>query len=562
MAGTDDILLRVGADVSDLKRGLADARKETLDTGKVMEDLKGKLLGVAGVLGLGLGFTKLVGEALEFADSVQKAADQTGMAAEELQFLRYAADQTGSSVDGITSLVGKMQTQLVEAAKGNKEISQAVAELGLDLEELRSLSPDQQFSAIAEAIAQVADPGERAAYAVELFGKSGKEALPLIQTFAEGQEEISANFERMGGPVSADAIKAVDDMGDAAGTAALGIKSAVVELLAMVAPAITAGLQGLTTLIGALRGEAEPAADSLEAMNAKLVKLISTQQKNAVTTNFGMGLSLPTDPRAAAALQKEIDTLKLEIETKKALLALGPIEHAQAAQELADIVVVDEARAAALEKERIYQEQRAIMLDAARRAELDATQTHIDEMVQAYIDASAITTDMEMATLDESALYHAQTWDQKAGNVAESLTAMTAGVARENRAMFEINKAAAMASAVVNTAQGVTKALAAYPPPLSFAMAAAQAVAGAAQIAAISKTKFGSGTAPSQAATPATPVAPVGGGGGGSGGSPTGGVLRLEGAGPDALLTPRMVKTLVERVSEHVRDGGRVEWAS
>src|SRR5688572_21005380 len=100
----DDILLRIGADVSDLKRGLAEARKETSDTGKVMDTLKGQLLGVAGVLGLGLGFTKLVGDAVQYADAIQKAADQTGMAAEDLQFLRFAADQTGTSVEGMTNL--------------------------------------------------------------------------------------------------------------------------------------------------------------------------------------------------------------------------------------------------------------------------------------------------------------------------------------------------------------------------------------------------------------------------------------------------------------------------
>jgi hypothetical protein len=59
--------------------------------------------------------------------------------------------------------------------------------------------------------------------------------------------------------------------------------------------------------------------------------------------------------------------------------------------------------------------------------------------------------------------------------------------------LFKDNKAVAIAQAVINTAQGITAALAQFPPPLSFAMAAAQAAAGAAQIAVIASTNPGSG---------------------------------------------------------------------
>lgn len=47
------------------------------------------------------------------------------------------------------------------------------------------------------------------------------------------------------------------------------------------------------------------------------------------------------------------------------------------------------------------------------------------------------------------------------------------------------SKEISLAMAIINTAQGVTKALSAYPPPMSFIMAAAQAAAGAVQVGAI-----------------------------------------------------------------------------
>lgn len=81
--------------------------------------------------------------------------------------------------------------------------------------------------------------------------------------------------------------------------------------------------------------------------------------------------------------------------------------------------------------------------------------------------------------------------------VLGTLENITAGIATHSRKAFEANKAAAIANAIINTAEGVTKALSAYPPPLSFAMATAQAAAGLAQVSAIRSASFGGGSTPS-----------------------------------------------------------------
>lgn len=60
----------------------------------------------------------------------------------------------------------------------------------------------------------------------------------------------------------------------------------------------------------------------------------------------------------------------------------------------------------------------------------------------------------------------------------------------ENRKLFEIGKAAAIAQAIVNTATAITNALAVQPFPLGFALAATAGVAGAVQIATIQNQKF------------------------------------------------------------------------
>lgn len=154
---------------------------------------------------------------------------------------------------------------------------------------------------------------------------------------------------------------------------------------------------------------------------------------------------------------------------------------------------------------------------------------------------------------------------QQVSQVSGYLANITANVARENKAMFEINKAAGIANAIVSAYEGISKTLGAYPYPFNLALAAAHAVAAFSQVAAIKSQSFssGGGAAPSLAGgTPATPVTPVNGGtpasaGGGGGGS----VLTIEGVGEDQLFSGRTIRNLAERLQEHLRDGGTVQFA-
>lgn len=99
--------------------------------------------------------------------------------------------------------------------------------------------------------------------------------------------------------------------------------------------------------------------------------------------------------------------------------------------------------------------------------------------------------------------FEAMSWDRQASTVATQMERMTQVGATKYRAMFEINKAAAKAKAVVNIATGVTNALSDYPFPLSLGMAGLVVAEGAAQLSAINGAQFGGG-APTAAGVGAT----------------------------------------------------------
>lgn len=159
------------------------------------------------------------------------------------------------------------------------------------------------------------------------------------------------------------------------------------------------------------------------------------------------------------------------------------------------------------------------------------------------------------ANMTDLERFQASSWQAQVGIVSGALAEMTAGVAQHSKKMFELNKAAGIANAIVSTYAGVAKALEAYPPPLSFAMAAAQAAAGFAQVQAIKAQQFGGGggAAPSLAgSTAATPVSNVGGSGGG------GQVITLRGLDPSSLYTGKQIRGVLEGIQEALDDGARL----
>jgi len=201
-------------------------------------------------------------------------------------------------------------------------------------------------------------------------------------------------------------------------------------------------------------------------------------------------------------------------------------------------------------------EERQKILDDALAAELLSRADYYEASIMEEAAYEAKIEELRKAHLTDLQKFEEMSSGQKLKTVVGSLVNMTAGVARENKRMFEINKAAGIANAIISTYEGVTKALGAYPPPLSFVMAGLQAAAGFAQVSAIKSQTFGSagGAAPSLAgSTAAPPVSPVTNGGGGGGQ-----VITVAGLGMGDIFSGKAVRELIERLNEAQKDGAKV----
>lgn len=142
---------------------------------------------IAGAVGLGAAVWGLSGRIGDLAGVADKAA-QTGLSGAFLQQLEFAADQSGVSAETLTGGIKKLTVMIGKAGDGSKEASDALGSIGLKLEDLQKLSPEQQFEKVAAGIGKIPTAAGRASAAVKIFGKSGIEMTGL---FAGGLDDIT-----------------------------------------------------------------------------------------------------------------------------------------------------------------------------------------------------------------------------------------------------------------------------------------------------------------------------------------------------------------------------------
>jgi len=126
----------------------------------------------------------------EMGDEVQKMALRTGFSTEALSELRYAAELSGTNLEGLDKAVKRMSGTILDAQDGMETYVRAFEHIGIKVEELEGLNPEEQFLKIALAIADVEDPMKRAALAQDMFGRSGTELLPMLANGAAGVNEL------------------------------------------------------------------------------------------------------------------------------------------------------------------------------------------------------------------------------------------------------------------------------------------------------------------------------------------------------------------------------------
>jgi hypothetical protein len=365
-------------------------------TGDSMMSLGGIAKSLGGVIAGAFAVEAIVSMAKDVIDlggQINDLSVRTGIGTSAIQELKYAADQTGSTIETMTGAIEQMGNRLTEGGSG---AVQAVRSLGLSLEDLRGMRPEDAFTAIADAIKEVPDPMRQTQLAMELFGKSGVELLPAIKS---GMSDLRQGAKDLGQVLSEDAVEGLDTLGDAWGNFMGAAKTALGEFIADIAQA-TAALKAMVPegantfklpsgvkqsdqfgtgpgFIGALERESQAAIQ--RALNNVKVPAM-----------FGA----PFGPKSTGGFTPDTPSFADQERASKAQMAAveATLAHAKAVKSLADAW-----RGADLTKQIQLQAQAFATLTPAEKANTDITKKLVEEYgkLRVQVGPGALPRDLE-----------------------------------------------------------------------------------------------------------------------------------------------------------------------
>ena len=186
----------------DTKAGFDSARRNMSGLAEDAASIGGKLGVLQGAfvsLASAAAVVNLKG-AIDAADQLDDLAEKTGITVEALGSLKYAGEVTGTPLEAMAKGVQKLSINMAAAAGGGKEQAAVFQALGISVKALDGSlrGSDQVLGDIADRFANFKDGPEKAALAVELFGKAGADMIPLLNQGSSGIKDLNEEASRLG----------------------------------------------------------------------------------------------------------------------------------------------------------------------------------------------------------------------------------------------------------------------------------------------------------------------------------------------------------------------------
>lgn len=539
-----------------------------------------------------------------------KSAQSLGLAVESFTALSFAARTAGVSAESLDTSIKQLSQRLTNVDPMS-DTTRALQALGLAYEfgTTKGMQIESTLLAVADKFSKTKDGVNKTAIAMALFGEQGAKLIPLLNKGAGGINELMAEAGRLGITMSGEASKASIEYAEKLETVKAIVAGVAKSMTNELLPSINSAMASFIEF--AKENEAVKAAGILTSATITGLKLtfealaLPVRIASNLFTSLFKSLSLAALGQFSAAweeLSGVVGGVQTEISNSAGniAVALGVVKGATdgvtnswnnlsvevAKREMPAIASAYEMNKALEERRKLYASMQQTILQDRTLTEADKIARLSDMARKGQIEFQAFITTVRSLGDEQTQRALAFIKDEKTLPVADRLRelkilfdegklsvheygdamksvndsgrdSMNDLVSASSSALtqiFEGNKTAAIASALINTFQGITKAIASYPPPISYAMAGIQAALGFAQVNKIRSTNKsggggGGGATPSAAAataaTAATPAAQES-------------TLTVRGLSMNGLFTGEAVRDLASKLLDFQRDGGRV----
>jgi len=210
MASLGQLVVSLSAETSRFQQGMdRAARKADSSFSQITKLAKTAGVAIGGFLSVNFFKNQVLGAA-EFADSMGKLAQRAGETTEAMSRLSYAAKLSDVSNQ---ELAKGLRVLGAEASNGGKNLRL----LGITLQDSNGTAKtsEQLFKEVADRIAGIADPAQKAAVAAKIFGdRVGPQLIPLLNGGSAALEKAGKEAEKFGQIVSEKAAREAAEFND------------------------------------------------------------------------------------------------------------------------------------------------------------------------------------------------------------------------------------------------------------------------------------------------------------------------------------------------------------
>jgi hypothetical protein len=230
-----EIKVKIGADTSDLDKGLAAATKNL-----------GKFAAAAGVgiagaaVAAATGLAVLTKRAIDNADALDNMSQRLGVSIEALSRLQYAAKLSDTSIESLQTGFRTLANNMVGGAD-------AFAQLGINVANADGSmrSSVDVFSDVADRFASMEDGALKSSIAVDLFGRSGLDLIPMLNEGSAGLAEFGRQSDAVSYTLTTKTARAAAAFNNTVDEINLSLDGVVNKIMEAALPA----LQGLADII-------------------------------------------------------------------------------------------------------------------------------------------------------------------------------------------------------------------------------------------------------------------------------------------------------------------------
>jgi len=211
---TLDLVARIGGFTRGLDAAERETAKRTAAISKGFQRMGGFV--TAAVVATASALAYMVKQTIDAADEIAKTSQAIGVNAQEFQALSYAADLAGVNNEKLEQNLRILARTLNDANKGLKEQKAAFAALGIEVTDSEGNLRDSisVLKDISDVFSTTADGAGKTALAMKLFGKSGADMIPLLNSGRDAIEKLEQQARDLGLVMSDETLRGAEEFND------------------------------------------------------------------------------------------------------------------------------------------------------------------------------------------------------------------------------------------------------------------------------------------------------------------------------------------------------------